>query len=558
MIRGNDRRSRGRETIIDLHNEEVGTISHEPVSESRMDRIITMIRGNDNSETKTEKTLLFIIFSAFFAVLLIIACLVIRDESNLDPGEGTILEVTHLPPTSNVNESTTHVNESTTHVYESTISKFKRTELFGDDDGDNLGLHLEISNDGRIFGVLANGYVRVYKHSGTATDSILLRQQIEHEDLGYWELLGEQLNLQPHVDEEKYKYSMSLSGDGNIVAVGFTSENATAAGHVRIYNYTNNMKWEQVGTDITPSSKPLHCTTDCHLFGHSISLSFNGKSIAIGSPSTKNDNGAVYVYSYATSLAASADPSSSSSIKYDWTLVGQTIRGTEHTCSRFGSSLSLSSNGDVLAIGAPFPQHNDARRKRHGYVSIYELLNNTWVQLGHDISDRNPLSQFGASVSLSAHHDSNNKSNDGKEKVKYVVAIGAPKDGEVKHGMARVYNFQDSEWFPVGQTLSETGKGMNMGHDVCICLKGTMLIVGSPALDADNNEGSVMVYALKQEPNDGEPIWHAEDSLDGSDKNLTGDGVGYSVSASYNGKIVVISSPMLSSYGTGSVQVYGL
>ena len=47
-----------------------------------------------------------------------------------------------------------------------------------------------------------------------------------------------------------------------------------------------------------------------------------------------------------------------------------------------GSSVSLSSDGSVLAIGAT---DNDGNGDESGHVRIYQNINNDWVKIGDDI-----------------------------------------------------------------------------------------------------------------------------------------------------------------------------
>ena len=78
-------------------------------------------------------------------------------------------------------------------------------------------------------------------------------------------------------------YSVSLSDDGSIVAIGaprntnLSSTSSTiGTGQVRIYQNVNNI-WTQLGSDINGESY-----TD--YLGSSVSLSEDGSTVAIGAP----------------------------------------------------------------------------------------------------------------------------------------------------------------------------------------------------------------------------------------------------------------------------------
>ena len=64
-----------------------------------------------------------------------------------------------------------------------------------------------------------------------------------------------------------------------------------------------------------------------------------------------------------------------------------------------GSSVSLSSDGTRVAIGAPY---NDGTSSNAGHVKVYEYSGGTWNQLGSDIEGEAAGDNSGYSVSLSS------------------------------------------------------------------------------------------------------------------------------------------------------------
>ena len=114
-----------------------------------------------------------------------------------------------------------------------------------------------------------------------------------------------------------------------------------------------------------------------------------------------------------------------------WEQIGDDIDG-ETAGDESGFSVSLSSDGSVLAIGAP---HNDENDDRSGHVRVYKKVEDaaspgdfTWVQLGDDIDGDAEYDELGQSVSLSS---------DGS-----MLAIGAPGNGLNRDfpGQTRVYH----------------------------------------------------------------------------------------------------------------------
>ena len=80
-----------------------------------------------------------------------------------------------------------------------------------------------------------------------------------------------------------------------------------------------------------------------------------------------------------------------------WTQIGSDIDGEAYN-DRSGYSVSLSSDGSVVAIGA---YANDGNGGNSGHVRIYENNNGTWTQIGSDIDGEGGSDYFGWSVSLS-------------------------------------------------------------------------------------------------------------------------------------------------------------
>jgi hypothetical protein len=143
-------------------------------------------------------------------------------------------------------------------------------------------------------------------------------------------------------------------------------------------------------------------------------LSSDGRTIAIGAP--LND----------VSGSASGHVRVFEHVSGTWTKIGSDIVG-EGAGDYSGLSVSLSSDGSVVAIGAP---QNDGNGDNSGHVRIYENVNGTWVQIGFDIDGEAVSDLSGICVSLSS---------DGSN-----VAIGAMRNGELREGEVRVYDLRAS------------------------------------------------------------------------------------------------------------------
>jgi len=93
-----------------------------------------------------------------------------------------------------------------------------------------------------------------------------------------------------------------------------------------------------------------------------------------------------------------------------------------------GSSISLSSDGNILAIGAPNNDGNGNVGNFPGHVRIYQNQEGNWIQIGQDIDGEEELTSFAFSVSLSS---------DGT-----TLAIGAPLNNSngLDSGQVRVFD----------------------------------------------------------------------------------------------------------------------
>jgi hypothetical protein len=116
--------------------------------------------------------------------------------------------------------------------------------------------------------------------------------------------------------------------------------------------------------------------------GYSVSSSTDGSIVAIGSPSYDGaSKGLVRVFEKSSDT---------------WAQIGEDITG-EHVDDHFGRSLSLSSDGSILAIGGGgYPDLS-------GYVRVFENIGDTWIQIGNDIEgdSETPHIGFGESVNIS-------------------------------------------------------------------------------------------------------------------------------------------------------------
>ena len=116
---------------------------------------------------------------------------------------------------------------------------------------------------------------------------------------------------------------------------------------------------------------------------------------------------------------------SNSFIGNSWSQTGDNING-ESSYDFSGSSVSLSDDGSIVAIGA---SGNDENGANSGHTRIYQYSSGSWSQLGSDIDGEGAGDYSGRSVSLSG---------DGS-----IIAIVAPYNGGggINSGHTRIYQY---------------------------------------------------------------------------------------------------------------------
>lgn len=280
--------------------------------------------------------------------------------------------------------------------------------------------------------------------------------------------------------------SVAYSLDGKYVAIGAPGTGNDS--YARIYKLENNI-WTQVGNDIQSSSI-------LERVGSSIALSSDGSIVAIGARQAGNlDNGHVRVYKLENNV---------------WTQIGSDIIG-EAWFDEAGSSIALSRNGGIIAIGAPL---NDGNGSKSGQVRVYKLDNNSWVQIGTDIDGNAAGDEFGSSVSISYKGD--------------IIAIGSYKGSSIK-GYIKVFKNENNIWTQLGSDIIGEVGGDYLGYDVSLSNNGLTLA----SFDArGNNANPQHVRVFKFENN----TWISKGNPISVDKTNSIEG---SISISGDGSIIV-------------------
>ena len=371
--------------------------------------------------------------------------------------------------------------------------------------------------------------------------------------------LGNPINGQ--VANDQSGYAISISSNGNIVAIG-SPKNSTMgdrSGQVRMFQYlsaTNN--WSLLGTALYGTTYDNVSHTHDN-FGNTVSISSNGNIVAVGAPNyTKIKDGPTYGYCKVFQYNADVN---------QWLLMGSTIGGYPQL-GAMGTSVSLSSNGTVVAIGDP----SNNRFTIHGFSNSGGSSSGTW-NLMHTITS---MPKFGASISLSKEASvvaygtidgivqvfqftsttfsqlgGNIQIQDwsGYDYELYDKYISISADGSVvaiaqpgksdKNGYVTMYAFHNNSWNRLGSSISSN---INEQFGASVSLSSNGLVVAIGCKKTSGAGGYVLMYQWNSATLAWENVYYPITAMDSADE------CGSSVSLSNNGCILAIGSSNYTNY----------
>lgn len=335
--------------------------------------------------------------------------------------------------------------------YSSNIWSQVGGNIDGEASGDFSGNSVALSADGSILAIGAQN------NDGNGTNSGHVR--VYENNSGNWTQLGADIDGESSGDKSGFR--VALSDSGTILAISAIDNDGggSDSGHVRVYE-NNEGSWSQLGADIDGESSGDES-------GYGLSLSSDGSIVAIGAR-LNDDNGTnsgkVKVYQYNEN---------------SWTQLGQGIEGDLFDQS--GNSVSLSSNGNVVAVGA-FANSDNANAS--GQVKVYQNNAGTWIQIGQDINGLAELDLSGTSVSLSF---------DG-----YILAIGAPgNNSDNNEGYVRVFQNNSGNWTQVGEVIYGEAMLDYSGGSISLSSDATILAIGASGNNGNGGDsGHVRIFDL--------------------------------------------------------------
>ena len=306
--------------------------------------------------------------------------------------------------------------------------------------------------------------------------------------------------------------------------------------------------------------------------GRSTAISEDGNILAIGAPF--NDGGGLNAgHVRVFRLNSNSSPEL-------WEQIGSDIDG-DQIDQRFGTAISLSSDGTVLAIGAP--NNAQANAPLSGKVNVYELVNESWVQKGSTLYSAVDYERSGSSVSLNGDgtrlaigndpYIAENsfevgleEGNDGggsllQEDGAKILNQNFDSTSASVVNRARVFEFDVSnDWVQIGSDITELDNDNQSYTQVSLSDNGRTLLVGTRC-----NVGSDIKACTKSYINTAESVgWFSSGQRlifdDGANDILLSPVEKIEISLSNNGKTFVIGIPgkLGTEITNGAVEVYRL
>ena len=403
--------------------------------------------------------------------------------------------------------------------------------------GDQFGYSVALSADGRVMAV-GSPYADTSK-----TDAGIVYVFADDGAGGWsqeWALVASTIVANAH-----FGYSVSLSGDGEILAVGIPGMGGDM-GAVALYSRDGG-KWNKIG--FANVSNP----EAGDLFGAAVALSADGNTLAVGAYGEDSDGSSQSDNSATNSGAVYVFVNDGSGI---WTQQAYlkasdtTINSSDSFGDNFGRALDISADGNTLVVGAMYEDSNavnvngdesdnSARNSGAAYVFVRDDAGN-WNQLAYlKASNTDEGDWFGSAVAISA---------DGK-----VVAVGA--FGEDSDGSSQsdnstqrsgaVYVFsRESTGFSYSRYIkaSTPAATNDFGRALALSADGRIMAVGAP-FKGHSGAAYVFTYATLTG-------WEEKAVLDNADNADFSDLFGAAVALADSGKTLAVGAPGEDGNGT--------
>lgn len=336
--------------------------------------------------------------------------------------------------------------------------------IVGDNVDDRWGFSMAMNEAGTVLAVGTPfhsistslndvGLVKVYRFTG-----------------GDWAQIGSSIE---GADEQELGFSVSLSNDGTMLAVGLPGadglepdgSDSTQSGFVNVYQNQNDA-WVLV--------VEIQGEQEGDRAGTTVVLNGDGTTVAMASEehnpdATGADTGYIVLHNCGNDGV--------------WSKIGEKILGLVRG-DRFGTAVALSEDGNIVAGGAPSADPNDSSSS--GQVRIFELQNGVWTQLGNSIDGEDQSDDSGEWIDMTA---------DGSMIAIAAIRNDAEETGSVGH--VRTFRNDGGTWTQVGTDVDGLDRLEDFGRSVKLSRDGRIMAAGAPRADnAGTSSGEARIFEL--------------------------------------------------------------
>lgn len=303
-------------------------------------------------------------------------------------------------------------------------------------------------------------------------------------------------------------------------------------------------------------------------FGYALSLSADGQTLAVGAPFESSHatgidgdqlddsaagSGAVYIFTFAGNV---------------WRQQAYVKASNTEAGDLFGSALSLSADGDTLVVSAPQESSSatgidgdqaDNSAPKSGAVYVFSRSGNSWSQQAYvKASNTQASDDFGAALSLAA--DSNTLAVGAFFEASGATGIdGDQADNSApESGAVYVFTRSGANWAQQAYVKASNAEAVDaFGHALSLSGDGNTLAVGAPfesshatGVGGDQTDNSASksgaVYVFIRSGS----TWSQEVYVKASNAQA-GDGFGSFLGLSNDGDTLAVAAPFESSNATG-------
>ena len=288
--------------------------------------------------------------------------------------------------------------------------------------------------------------------------------------------------------------SIATDSAGNTMAVGssLNSDLGPEYGYAKVF--------DRIGSQWIQRGQTINGFAFFRATGRAVDLSADGNTLVVSS---------VFAYN-------SLNLGSGVVRVFDWNGTGWIQRGNnidgEGDGDEFGSDVSITPDGNFLAVGGLKNTTLAGGLLSQGHVRVYQWNGLSWIQMGQNLDGTVNYEEFGRVIDISA---------DGT-----IVAVGSRSfsSDSSNIGSVKTFSWNGTQWIQFGNSLLGINAFDNFGSSVSLSHDGLTMAVGN----RKNNGGASYVQVFTMNSNiwvtQGSSIFGVANDLGGAMCSLNSDG----------------------------------